>query len=123
MGRRPVPHVLAAVAGLLVLAACTATPPNVATYESDGSGEDALMSGTLRVDDACVTLVGEDGTVTVPVFPRGQVALDGTDLELAGHTWADGERIELGGGEGTSAEPFTVPEGCPDGPFWVVAPR
>lgn len=114
------------VGAVLWLGACGAfpssAPPNVATYQSEGSGMDALMSGTLRITDACVTVEGEGGAVTIPTFPRGQVALGADGLEFNGHTYADGDPIELGGGEGPAGDRSGVPEGCPDVRTWVVAP-
>ncbi|MBM6399008.1 dihydrolipoamide dehydrogenase [Phycicoccus sonneratiae] len=98
-------------------------PPNVATYDADGSGMDALLVGTLRVTEACVTVEGEDGSPTVPVFPRGEVSTGADGLEFGGRTYADGDRIELGGGEGAPGASAGIPAGCPDVARWVVAPH
>ncbi len=92
----------------------------VASYPPSGAGGDsALLAGTADILDGCLVVVPADATGDqqpyVPIFATSD---ERTQL------LADGDSVELGGGEGSSTpDPsWNYPSACPDGgPFWIVA--
>lgn len=106
---------------LLVLTGCGSDAPSgrLATYDADG-GMDSLLTGTVSIDDSCVTV--DDGTtVHTPAFPGG-AEMDGDVLRFHGAEYADGAKIELGGGEATDLSGVRIPKGCPSDHVFLVAP-
>jgi hypothetical protein len=82
---------------------------------------DALLTGTLHIDEDCVWVETPDATY-VPVFPVGEARMEAGNL-VYGRVWTDGETIEIGGGETrTQGQGWYVPDGCPDALFWGAAP-
>lgn len=111
-----------ALATALALAGCSESAGgSIATYDSGGSGMDALLSGTLSITDACVTVTGPDGTRSTPAFDGGARLRDGV-LVFHDREYADGARIELGGGETTALSRVRLPAGCPTEHVFLVAP-
>lgn len=115
---------LTTLAGALAigLAGCSGSEGGtLATYDSGGAGMDALLSGTLSITDDCVTVEGGD-QVTVPAFDGGVELADGV-LRFRGVDYADGAKIELGGGEASALGGVSMPPGCPTDHVFLVAPR
>ncbi|WP_425953542.1 hypothetical protein [Xylanimonas sp. McL0601] len=119
------PLAAATAAIALVCAGCAdATPPAAdpgspaASYSRTGpwgEGDDALLQGTLALDDGCIVVVGPDGTVRTPVLPTDFRWDPGTEtLSAFGVRLTVGEAVSLGGGGG--ADPSTlgghVPGAC-----------
>ena len=123
--RRPARAWVALVVVPLVLgaAACAPRPSNVATYDADAGGMDALLSGTLSITTQCVTVASTDGEVWTPVFPHRYAQLAGDTLVLDGRDeLLSGDPVELGGGEASEVGDAQVPGGCPTEHLWLVAP-
>ena len=106
-----------ALAAVLVLAGCASdvpAPPDVATYQPEGSGFfTALLTGVLERLDGCLLLIDDSDATWIPVFPKG-VAWSGDILMVGAAQYPLDERVQFGGGEATSAENFAVPNACPD---------
>ncbi|EAP96896.1 dihydrolipoamide dehydrogenase [Janibacter sp. HTCC2649] len=96
-------------------------PSNVAVYPAGDSGMDALLTGTVEITTACVTVHNGAETWT-PVFPRGSTTMAGDTLVFRGGEFVSGDPIELGGGEAVTRGDATIPSGCPHGQLWMVAP-
>jgi hypothetical protein len=115
--RRALPALVVAAG----LAGCSASGGGtLATYDSGGAGMDALLSGTLSITDECVTVEAGD-EVTVPAFDGGVELVDGV-LRFHGADYADGAKIELGGGETSALGEVRMPPGCPTDHVFLVAP-
>lgn len=103
------------VAGLLC-ACSSGSDPFFATYVSEapfGSGDAALLTGTLRNLDGCIVVEAPDGTVVVPVFPEQETAW-GSDgqLQLAGLTFALDTEVAFGGGSNAASADYDIPPAC-----------
>lgn len=119
--------VLAAVLALLVLALVWATkdtpPVNAAVHHDTESGMDGLLVAEVTIGRDCITVRDESGQVWVPVFPSSDIRLKNDAIVYAGDEFRTGEAISLPGGEAAAAaSEWRLPEECPPGPFWVVAP-
>ncbi|MDD9206606.1 hypothetical protein PU560_09030, partial [Georgenia sp. 10Sc9-8] len=125
----------AVVAGAAVLlSSCSTTPENadgLATYEPRGSGGmDALMVGTLVLEDGCLYVRSADFDERwLPVFPADGVRWDGRTLTFGGGNPGVGDQVELPGGavtEPTSPHPvpeeYDVPAACSTELVWLVTP-
>ncbi|WP_409332670.1 hypothetical protein [Trujillonella humicola] len=121
---------LVAVAAAGTLSACSSAPPAAdevtsppdegspaAAYERTGdwgTGEQALLAGTLRLVDGCLVVEGADGRQTVPVFPTDFTWREGdSSVEGLGHVVTVDEDVVLTGGFTESAGGVArLPEGC-----------
>ena len=118
------------LASTLALVGCAATPlPSsgpVAVYPAPDYGMDALLDGTVRLNDGCLVVEGGEGTTAVPVFPSDDVTWDEDSklLTWRGETYSDGDAISLGGGfVGTSGiENGYFPEDCAGREAFLVSP-
>lgn len=124
------------VAGAALLLSSCSTPPGSAdgltTYGSRGSGayHDALMVGTLVMEDGCLYVRSADADERwLPVFPADGVRWDGRTLTFRAAGHEVGDRVELPGGavtEPTSPNPvpaeYDVPAVCSTEFVWLVAP-
>lgn len=111
----------AVLATAVVLAGCSGgSTDTLATYDARGAGMDALLVGTVRITDTCVTVV-EGALVTVPAFDGGASVEDGV-LRFRGTDYPDGAAIELGGGEADDLSGVRIPAGCPTERVFLVAP-
>lgn len=118
--RRPLALALVAAAAA-VLTGCVPSSGPLAMQPQAEAWHDALLTGTLRIDDDCVWIETPDATY-IPVFPVGEARMEAGQL-VYGHVWRDGDRIEIGGGETrTAGRDWYIPEGCPDAIFWGAAP-
>lgn len=117
---------LLAVAGSLAIAGlltgCLPTGGPVATRHGTGANMDALLTGTLRLNEECAWIETEDGGY-IPVFELGVARYEAGRLVYGRH-YADGDAIEIGGGETNddSGADWYIPSGCPDLKLWVAAP-
>lgn len=121
-----VPVVVALSAACAIgLAGCTAaslpTSGPLAAYPSPEGGMDALLEGTLRLQNGCLVITGDPG-VWVPYFPAGSASWDGEVLRWNERDYRDGDQISIGGGEvGIGPDAYT-PEGCTGIDAWLVSP-
>ncbi|MBM6404175.1 hypothetical protein JQN72_07950 [Phycicoccus sp. CSK15P-2] len=115
---RRVAPALAATA--LLLGGCSGTGASgaLATYDAGASNDDAMLTGTLSITDECVT-VDDGSAVTTPAFVGASLS-DGV-LRYRGAEFADGARIELGGGETDDRAVVDLPRGCPSEHVFLVA--
>lgn len=116
---------LLAVVGLtaaaLALTACVPSSGPLAMQPRAEAWHDALLTGTLHIDDACVWVETPDADY-IPVFPVGVARMEAGKL-VYGHTWSDGDTIDIGGGEAReAADDWYIPEGCADALLWDAAP-
>jgi len=131
--RRTVAGAVVAVGAWLATTGCAALwtgdmeVDEVATWgRSEGAGNDALLEGTLTVEDGCVYVTDADGVRWLPVFSVDRVAWDGTTLVTGAGAFADGDAIGVGGGELVGSVPadweppdgLHVPEGCAPDAVW-----
>ena len=96
----------------------------------DAAGMDALFTGTVNIQTGCVYVT--DGSVRkLPVFPQGSIAWNAAQRAFTyqGGTYAAGDTISLGGGEGRGgaelpASFFSTPpaDGCDTSAMWIVSP-
>lgn len=126
--------VVVLAAGVLwPVTACTALPPGGTGVTEGGpvafvaeradEGMDALLTGSVDVSDACLTIVDELGQRWLPVFQRPRTTWDGEGLTYGGERYTDGSRISLGGGGlADLADVDHVPEGCAFDEAFLVAP-
>ncbi|WP_084105607.1 hypothetical protein [Demequina sp. NBRC 110056] len=89
-------------------------------WDPNGPAMLALISGTLVLDDGCLTIDGQ------PIaLPRDLGTWDASTVQLVygDVTYAPGDAVSAGGGGGSITEEMTVPEGCGlapgDGVFFV----
>lgn len=96
----------------------------LAMYPRPDAGMDALLEGTLRVVDGCVTVESADAASVVPVFPVGDATWSDDTLTRRGETYRSGDAIALGGGfsAGTTMEGAYIPEGCASLELFTVSP-
>ncbi|WP_134767805.1 hypothetical protein [Nocardioides sp. 1609] len=133
-GIKYVGRVAVTVTGLVVAGCGTDKPDStesaalaehVGTYQAFGEGGNgALLEGTVRVVDGCLTVVRGDGEAYLPFFPDDEVRWNGGRLDYLGETFGDGDAIALGGGVSGIVEGATVPENCDVKPRltpWTVA--
>ncbi|KRB37206.1 hypothetical protein [Microbacterium sp. Root180] len=118
-------RVLAIAAGVaavaLGLTGCVPTGGPLAMQPRAEAWHDALLTGTLHIDDDCVWVETADAAY-VPVFPVGSARMEAGRL-LYGATWSDGDTIDIGGGEAPEAgADWYIPDGCPDALLWGAAP-
>ncbi|GAB3534052.1 hypothetical protein GCM10027403_09140 [Arthrobacter tecti] len=115
---------------LLTVAACSADNPSspedfgpAAYYISDeGGGMDALLTGTLTLEDGCLYVVDERGSEILPVFPSTKTSWADGELRLPSGTYAPGDTIRLGGGIAPGGLPEAIlPETCRQTEHWIVA--
>ncbi|WP_353953318.1 dihydrolipoamide dehydrogenase [Knoellia sp. S7-12] len=97
-------------------------PTNVAVYDANGDGMDALLTGIVEVTPSCVKVSVGDEAWT-PVFPRGSTHMANDTLVWGGREFLSGDPIELGGGEVSPDGDLVIPAGCPRRHLWLVAPR
>ena len=83
---------------------------------------DALLRGTLRLSNGCVTVEGTDGSLAVPVFPSGDASWRDGVLTWQGREYREGDSVEFGGGGGVPSKIQYLPEGCGDRQTWIVGP-
>jgi hypothetical protein len=86
-----------AAAAAISLSACGTTigeASELALHEPSGDGSDALATGALALVDGCVILESADGSVTVPVFPRGSAQWVNGELHYADETRSRWRRAE-----------------------------
>ncbi|MDO5503244.1 MAG: hypothetical protein Q4G67_08740 [Actinomycetia bacterium] len=117
---------LAVVLVLLVIAMVWAlrdTPPVAAAiHHSDSIAMSETMAATLVMSRECIT-VRSEGQTWVPIFPSDSVRLQHDALLIDRDPHRTGDEIALVGGELlTPPEEARVPEACPPGPYWLVAP-
>ncbi|WP_127473867.1 hypothetical protein [Microbacterium sulfonylureivorans] len=124
MRRRLAALGIAAACGLLPGCGAPALPSSgpVAYRPPVDAYMDALLSGTLHLDDECAWVESEYGDY-LPVFPIGIARLD-TDELVYGGRYGDGDVIGVGGGDANdySGAGWYIPDGCPDLPLWAAAP-
>ena len=100
-----------------------AFPPGELTADSSGADWGPLAVGSwehfgdgvgggpkeLRIGESCVSIVGEDGVVVLPVWPEDRTAWDGRTgvLSFDGEEFTDGDMVGMGG--------------IPESPVWWVA--
>ncbi len=117
-------------AAAVCLTGCLAWPlPTdgpVAMRHGNGGNMDALLEGTLHLDDECAWVESEYGDY-LPVFEVGVARYEDGKL-IYGGPRSDGDRIQVGGGEtnSTTADErggeMYIPDGCPDLTIWIAAP-
>lgn len=95
----------------------------VATYTDAGySTNMAVATGTLRLVNGCVVLVGDDGSIGLPLFLLPDVKWKGDRVVVHGVATKLEKRVSLAGGSVTPVPSGTViPEACSDvqGSFFV----
>lgn len=113
---------LAGIAGAAaLLAGCVPTSGSLAFQPPADAWHDALLTGTLHIDDDCVWVETPDAAY-FPVFPVGAARMEAGEL-VYGRAWSDGDTIDIGGGEAREAGAgWYIPDGCPDLPLWSAAP-
>ncbi len=112
---------LATAAGAVVLSGCVPSSGPLAFQPPAEAGYDALLTGTLHIDDECVWVEAE-GTEYIPVFPVGVARMEAGKLIYAAAK-SDGDTILIVGGEArTAGEDWYIPAGCPDALLWSAAP-
>ncbi|WP_293697699.1 hypothetical protein [uncultured Agrococcus sp.] len=107
LAKAPLVALTAMVGGLLGLVACSAgSGLDYATYTTTGTGAGAMaqLTGEIRDEGGCLTIVDEEGMTHVPIFasndPRPQAL-------------QDGEHVEFGGGySDTFTQEHDVPDSC-----------
>ena len=105
-----------------MLTACVPSSGPLAFQPKSDAGYDALLSGTLRIEGACVWVEAE-GADYIPVFRIGDARMEAGELVYSGR-YGDGETVEIPGGETAGAgEGWYIPSGCPDLPLWDAAPQ
>lgn len=116
-------------AAVLLAAGCAASglPSSgpLAVYPRPDAGMDALLQGTIRLDDECVTVWasdGIDGRRVVPVFPAGDATWSDGVLSWRGAQYREGDEISLGGGFTGDVAGAYVPAGCGDLEAFSVSP-
>ena len=90
-----------AAAAAISLSACGTTigeASELALHEPSGDGSDALATGALALVDGRVILESADGSVTVPVFPRGSAQWVNGELHYADETRSRWRRVSLADG-------------------------
>lgn len=111
-----------AVAAASVLTACVPSSGPLAFQPKSDAGYDALLSGTLHIDEDCVWVEAE-GDDYIPVFRIGDARMEAGELVYA-RRYGDGATIEIPGGEtAVAGEGWYVPSGCPDLMLWNAAPQ
>ncbi|MCP2267219.1 hypothetical protein ACFQHV_07370 [Promicromonospora thailandica] len=101
------------------VASCAGTPstggPAYAEYTANqpGTGDGALLTGTVEDTAGCLTVRTDLDTRYVPVFP---------DTGESSRGLRPGDDVSLRGGELERVPgDVTLPEACPaSGPFWLV---
>lgn len=127
--RRPL--TLAGIAGVAVLlSGCLAWPlPTdgpVAFRHGTGANMDALLEGTLHLDEDCAWVESEYGDY-LPVFEVVSARYEEGELVYGG-AHSDGDRIAVGGGEmggattSSASGDMYIPDGCPELTLWAAAP-
>jgi hypothetical protein len=128
----------ASFAALLLLAACgggsggTAEWGPLAVVEDEGTagGQESGGTGTLRIDDGCVTFEQEGGRELTPVWPSGLTRWDASgraivfDVGRRSVRLVDGDLITIGGSGEVHSE-FVAPpaDTCPEARFLVYEVR
>ncbi len=77
----------------------------LAVVDAAGPGDDAVISGTIRIDGGCVSLEAADGARTLLVWPRGGTAWTGEAIEF----WAGGSESWTTGGRSAHLRRRRVP--------------
>lgn len=83
------------------------------------NGDDALLSGTLKLTDNCLFVDVPQSPALIPVFPTLEVEWKPTDEQVVadGETYVVGEEVNFGGGmvseDGTPPDGYVVPNTCP----------
>ncbi|WP_203338028.1 hypothetical protein [Nocardioides limicola] len=92
----------------------------VSTHSGDSLGMDALLTGELTLTAGCLTVVVEDGSATIPVFPRGTAHWNDDLLVVGAAEYAPGDEVAFGGGFGDPDVQINVPPTCESAElFWV----
>src|SRR3954447_25850887 len=97
-------------------------PSNVAWYQAAGQGgAEALIKGTLVLDDGCTYVESDDAGRWLPIFADNVRADDGV-VRYGHQTLRYGSAVELTGGESEILSGDNVPASCDDDvPVWRVA--
>lgn len=115
---------------LIALTGCASSPPGVDTDSPAaayvrtgdwGEGDAAQLEGRVVLEDGCLTVVGDAGHVTVPVFPT-DFTWDGESESLAGfgHTFSVGDDVSLTGGYQDTPFADHLPSACEGRQYFTV---
>ncbi len=99
----------------------------LAVVDAAGPGDDAVISGTIRIDGGCVSLEAADGARTLLVWPRGGTAWTGEAIEFwagGSESWTlrEGDQLTFAGGGSRTAEDGLDAVAFLEGVVWIAAP-
>jgi hypothetical protein len=98
----------------------------LAVHPRPEGGMDALLEGTVRIDDGCVRVDYAPAEYAVPSFPAGDATYADGILTWKGEEYRTGDPIALGGGfAGTASSPSAsgyMPKACVGTEVFVVSP-
>ena len=90
------------------------SPISVVTYQPEGvGGQDGVLQGVLATLGGCLVVEEDDGTTTVPFFPRNRVGYtqDG-GVRLFGSNHSIGDTVSFRGGSRDGVQDASIPEPC-----------
>lgn len=83
------------------------------TFDDVGEGApQALLEGTLEVQQDCLVIENPEGRIFVPVLARSQIEVSDDELLIAGQRARQGMPIAWGGGFSVAGQQLDVPEEC-----------
>jgi hypothetical protein len=93
-----------------------------AEHPSTGASFEALLTGTLILENECLLIKTENDERTIPVFAKDSVVWNGATLIFDNHSYAIGDEITLVGGETETIDRSSVfvPDGCAKFKYWIV---